>query len=91
MGGYGIKGGKSEVVFKRVLFWEMFFSMMLYVVCDGADKANILELSGQLPGQLALPRVIIITLNNDILFKAWNDISEITFLQCHLSLIHVTI
>lgn len=41
--------------------------MMLCVVCGGADKANILELSGQLPGQFAMPRVIIITLNNDIL------------------------
>lgn len=91
VGGYGIKGGKCEVVFKRVLFWEMFFSMMLCVVCDGADKANILELSGQLPGQLALPRVIIIILNNDILSKARNDVSGMTFLQCYLSLIHATI
>lgn len=56
--------------------------MTLCVVCDGADEANILELSGQLPGQLALPRVIIITLNNGILSKAWNDVSGMTFPQC---------
>lgn len=91
VGGYRIKGEKSEVFFKRVLFFEMFFSMMLCVVCDGADKANILELSGQLPGQFALPRVIIITLNNDILSKAWNGVSVMTFLQCYLSLIHAAI
>lgn len=64
---------------------------MLCFVCDGADKANILELSGQLPGQLALPRVIIITLNNDILCKAWNGVSGLTFFQCYLSLIYVAI
>lgn len=69
----------------------MFFSMTLCVVCDGADEANILELSGQLPGQLALPRVIIITLNNGILSKAWNGVSGMTFPQCYLSLIHVAI
>lgn len=56
--------------------------MMLYVVCDGADKANILQLSGQLPGQLTLPTVIIITLNNGILSKAWNGVSGMTFPQC---------
>jgi len=69
-----IKGDESYVVFKRFLFREILFSMTLcVVVCDRTDEANMLEVSGQLPGQLVLPRVIVVMPNNCVLSKTWTD------------------
>lgn len=77
---------------KSFLFWEILFSTTLcVVVCGRADKANMLEVSGQLPGQLVLPRVIIVMPNNGILSKIWNGVSGPTFPRCYLSFVHVSI